>query len=207
MLAVALALPSLASAQEGRPASWRVAYDRADAVDSTLLFATMAPGWHVTAGPAGVLYDPANALSGRFRVESTVFVFSAAPGAGAGVAVGGTALDGAGRAFTVFEVDNGRYRIVRHSGARAEELVGWTAHDSIPTGAGAESPVKNVLAVDAGDAEVRFSVNGADVATLPRERVAPDGVVGLRVEEAANVHVATLLLDGRNAAPEPAPKR
>ncbi len=34
-----------------------------------------------------------------------------------------------------------------------------------------------------------FSVNGVTAASLPREKVIPDGVFGLRINHAVNLHV------------------
>ena len=73
------------------------------------------------------------------------------------------------------------------------------------TARAADQPnVEERLAVEADDAGVRCIVNGQTVATLPRAEASFDGIVGLRVDPGANVHVATLVVDGRNVAPVPA---
>ncbi len=73
---VAILLPLCLSAQEQeRPQDWTVRFDRADAKDSALFFVTMTPGWHITTGPAGILYDPSRTATGTFRVESEIFLF------------------------------------------------------------------------------------------------------------------------------------
>ena len=50
----------------------------------------------------------------------------------------------------------------------------------------------NVLAVEVGAQSVDFFVNGAKVATVPRAGLATDGIVGLRVNHALNVHVSAI---------------
>ena len=121
---------------------------------------------------------------------------------GLGIAVGGDSLtDGAPR-YTAFIVGpDGRYRVTRREGTTVRDLVPWTAHAAIARHPSGEANVKLALAVVADGATVRFEVNGATVAELPRAAVQPDGVVGLRVDPGVNAHVATLALGERNVAP------
>ena len=54
-----------------RPPDWMLRFDR-PAPDSAIYFVDMPPGWHITTGPAAILYDPAMAAStntGRPRGE------------------------------------------------------------------------------------------------------------------------------------------
>ena len=64
------------------PPTWSVRFDAPHGdhapeptvgADSTadVFFVNMTPGWHVTTGPAGVLYHPASTASGAFRAERT----------------------------------------------------------------------------------------------------------------------------------------
>ncbi|MDF1503974.1 hypothetical protein [Roseisolibacter sp. H3M3-2] len=202
-LACAGAAPLAAQAAH-RPAAWRTVPDVAGTPDSALAFVTMPPGWHLTAeGSGGVLWDPAHAApAGAFVLESEQFLFSLRPGTGTGLLVGGRSLGAADARWTAFVVGpDARYRVLRHEGGATRELVPWTAHAAIPPHEVGKPNVKLVLGV-AGDARVvRFTVNGAAVAELPRATVAPEGTIGLRVEPGANAHVATLTLDGKNVAP------
>jgi hypothetical protein len=52
--------------------------------------------------------------------------------------------------------------------------------------------VLNVLTIEARGDTVRFLVNDAEVASLPRSEVPVDGVYGFRVNHALNVHVRSL---------------
>ena len=208
-LVAALALAPSARAQQPpapdvRPAGWQRSLDRAGHADTSLAFVRMPPGWHVTAGPGGVVYDSATVARGRVRLESQLFLFSRAPEVGAGIAFGGARdATGAFRYLAFVVGPDGRFRVTRHDGARTTELVPWTAHPAVTVRAADRPNVEERLAVEADDASVRFVVNGQAVATLPRTEASPDGVVGLRVDPGANAHVATLVVDGRNLAPVP----
>ena len=81
----------------------------------------MPPRWHITTGPAAILWDPAKAADGNFRIESEIYLFDT----------------------------------------------------------------------------VRFSVNGAVVASLPRGQVLTDGTVGFRVNHSVNIHITTLDVTSR----------
>ena len=52
----------------------------------------------------------------------------------------------------------------------------------------------NTLAVEVGDTQVRFLVNGTEVSTQPRSAVDTDGITGLRVTHFLNVHIDNLNL-------------
>ena len=176
-----------------RPAGWQIRYDRANAADSTFQFADMAPGWHLTTGPAAILWDPARTASGSYRVESEIFLFPGERAEGFGLFVGGADLDGAAQRYTYFLLrKDGRFLVKQRDGEQLRDLVPWTAHAAVvphdrPTGT-----VKHLLGVDARPDSVHFTVNGTRVASLPRSAVAADGIVGLRVNHALNLHVTSL---------------
>ncbi len=71
----AMAAPATMSAQSGhnleRPEHWKVRYDgSAEAAERN--FVVMRPGWHVYAGPGGLLWDPGRFASGNYSVKSTI---------------------------------------------------------------------------------------------------------------------------------------
>ncbi|WP_284348964.1 hypothetical protein [Roseisolibacter agri] len=206
-LVVAAGLVAPVGAQApARPASWRAAFDAVGVPDSALAFAAMPPGWHLTApATGGMVWDPAHVVRGTPRIESELFLFAKAPGTGTGLLVGGQALGESGARWTAFVAGpDGRFRVLRRDGTTVRELVPWTAHPAIPVRPADKPNVKLVLGVESAGEAVRFLVNGAAVAELPRTTVQPDGVVGFRLEPGTNTHVSTLRLDGRNVAPEPA---
>lgn len=191
MAAAALATP--VSAQDERPADWKVRFDRPSAHDSTLYFVDMPPGWHITTGPAAILYHPQRVASGAYRVSSETYLFPGERREAFGVFVGGQDLEGPAQRYVYFLVrKDGRFLIKQRRGSSTSELHPWTEHPAIVKHDGGEGTAKNVLEIDVGAATVTFLVNGAAVAALPREGLETDGIVGLRVNHALNIHVSTL---------------
>lgn len=194
--------PAAAAAQETEegapdlPAGWEVRTDRGQPA-AEVAFEEMAPGWHVTTGPAAILWRPGTTASGSYRAEAEVFLFD--PGdrrEGYGILVGGTDLRGEDQAYTYFLLRrDGRYLVKRRDGSDTSVLRDWTEHPAVVAweerDEGAET-VRNVLAVEAGPDEVAFLVNGEEVHRLPREGLQLDGVVGLRVNHGLNLHVSRL---------------
>ena len=75
------------------------------------------------------------------------------------------------------------------------DLAPWTAHDAVETlAADARAPLKNVLSVDVREDRVVFFVNESEVATLPRERLSADGVIGLRAGAGLSLHVTEIAI-------------
>lgn len=195
------------------PPTWSVRFDaphaghgddahRAPTVgaDSTfdVRFVNMTPGWHVTTGPAGIFWHPASTASGTFRAETMVHLFDPEGRREAfGLLLGGADLDGDAPRYDYFVIrDGGEFLVKRRDGDATATLVPWTAQDAILSYPG-EGAVANTLAVEVGEDEVAFSVNGAEVARLPRSEVRTDGVVGLRVNHALNLHVETFAVTPR----------
>jgi len=180
------------------PPTWQVRLDSPDR-DSVedIWYVDMPPGWHITTGPAAILWDPATTASGDFRIESESFLFDPEGRREAyGIFFGGTNLNGEDQAYTYFLLrEGGEFLVKTRQGTETPTLVPWTAHEAIAsfaTKAEDSQTVKNILAVVAVGDMVSFFVNGAEVASLPRTRVLTDGVVGLRVNHAVNIHVTTL---------------
>ena len=195
-LTAVLALP--ASGQDlSRPDGWMTRFDQADASEADLeAFVEMPPGWHVTSGPAGIYWSPSNTVSGDFRAEMEVFLFDPHGRREAfGMFLGGRDLDGAGQEYTYFLLrDGGQFLLKRREGSETPTLQGWTSHEAIQAFAdrGDETSVRNLLAVEARGDELRFYVNDAEVATLPRAQANVDGIFGFRVNHALNLHISKL---------------
>ncbi len=191
-----LALPLLAAplvAQDfERPTDWKVRFDR-PAPDTAVYFVSMPPGWHITTGPAGILYNPKNIAQGEFRVEAEVFLFPGERREGFGVFLGGNDLDGANQSYLYFLLrKDGSYLIKSRAGNDTHVIVPWTVHDAIVKHDGGEGTAKNVLAVECTADQVRFFVNGQQVNSLSRPEVDVDGIFGLRVNHQLDIHVASL---------------
>lgn len=200
-LAVASSLPthSLAAQDFERPEGWQVRFDEPGASEDQLeMFVSMPPGWHVTSGPAAIYWGPEMEASGEYRIEMEVFLFEPHQGMmreAFGFFAGGRNLDGDDIEYTYFLIrDGGEFIVKRREGAEAPTIHPWTGHEAIlgwkDRGDGATA--KNILAVEADADEVRFFVNDAQVATLPREQVAMDGIYGFRVNHMLNLHISRL---------------
>ncbi len=192
-----------AAAQSGhnleRPNHWKARYD--DGTSATeRRFVVMRPGWHVFAGPGGLFWDPGSFASGAYGVSSTIFLFpegdpdqsgSTRLDSPFGLFLAGSDLEADGANYLSFELRNDRhFRIAEHSGGKTRDLVPWTEHDAVVTmGAEASGPVKNVLAVDVRGDRTVFYLNDTQIAELPGERVALDGVVGVRAGAGLSIHV------------------
>lgn len=197
----AAAAPDAARAQdelEGPPPpGWEIRTDRPGADASDIVFVDMPPGWHITTGPAAIFYHPDSVAHGDFSVEMEVFLFDPEGRREAfGFFVGGRALDGRDQRYLYFLIrDGGEFLVKERDGSGTSTLVNWTAHDAILGYADRDEggvTVRNVLALEAGEDELVFRVNGREVTTLPRRNREVDGIVGLRVNHALNIHVSSL---------------
>jgi len=194
LLALAAAGPRPAHSQDlQRPPTWKVRFDRPNTPDSAIYYVDMPPGWHVTTQRvAAILYDPARTGQGNFSLESEIFLFpSERPREAYGVFFGGRDLDGTNQAYVYFLVrGDGSFLVKRRNGSNTETVVDWTQHDAVlPMGS---ENVKNVLGVHAGGDTVEFLVNGISVTSVPRAGIECNGIVGLRVNHALNLHVTSL---------------
>ena len=198
VLFLAVSFPVQAQEDLVRPEGWQVRFDNPEASEDQLeMFVSMPPGWHVTSGPAAVYWGPDMEASGEYRIEMEVYLFDPAGRLEAfGIFVGGQDLMGDAIEYTYFLLrDGGEFIVKRREGPEAPTIHAWTGHDAILGWADREeeaSTVKNVLAIEAGAETVRFFVNDAEVAALPRANLGMDGVFGMRVNHALNLHISRL---------------
>lgn len=181
-----------------RPIGWQVRYDKGEHAGhgaDSISFVQMTPGFHATTGgSAAILWHPDSSVRGDFSVESTIFLFptKGRDREGYGLLIGGADLGGAGQRYTYFLLRNdGRFLVKQRRGEQTVSLTEWTPLPAIALQQG-EDAVKNVLRVEAKGATVRFLVNGAEAAALPRSKVKPDGVFGVRMNHAINAHVSSV---------------
>lgn len=200
LLIAALAAVPAALAGQSPPSGWRIALDGGHPPDSTVLFQTMAPGWHLTMGPGGIVYDPRHTAAGRFSVEAEMFLFPGASTAGYGLFLGGTAVEDGQPAFVGFLLRrDGSAAVIRTDADGKTVYAPWQRHG--PIAPGGEEPVLNVLRVDAERDSVHFRVNDSLVATVARNEVPVDGAFGFRVGEGINLHASTLSISTHLAEP------
>ena len=196
--------PNAPSGEENAvPENWIVRLDRpsedvtigADAETADIFFVNMTPGWHITSGPSAIYYHPASTASGTYTAKAGIHLFDPGERTEAfGLFVGGANLDADDQVYDYFLIRNsGEYLIKRRTGSETELIQDWTPHESILRyTAESESSVLNELSVDVRENEVGFGINGEEVAAVPVSDIRTDGVVGLRVNHALNLHVSNL---------------
>ena len=185
------------------PADWMVRLDTpdpeaiigADKDSSDIFFVNMVPGWHVTTGPAAIFYHPENTASGSYEAVLEVHLFDPGERREAfGLILGGQNLNAENQTYDYFLLRNsGEFLIKRRVGEDTELIQDWTPTEAmVRYTESSESSVLNKLSVQVSETEVAFVVNDETVATLPKESLNTDGIVGMRINHGLNVHVSNL---------------
>jgi len=174
------------------PAGWSARPDGTGDLKS-VKFVTMGSGYHLTLGPATILYRKSDRANGPFHTLATFNQTKKLEHSeGYGLFMGGEALDGKGQKYTYFLVrDDGSYLVKRRDGDKTSEITkGWTAHPAVKKG-DAEGKTSNLLEIDAkqNPSKVSFKVNGQTVYTADAKSMDTKGIVGLRVNHNLDVHI------------------
>lgn len=177
------------------PAGWSARTDR-DAPMTNVKFAPMGTGFHVTLGPATVLYRAADHANGPFHTLAT-FTQTRAPThpEGYGLFVGGQSLNAPTQQYTYFLVrGDGTYLIKRRDGANTSVIKDWTPSSAVVK-ADSSGKATNMLEIDnkSDPSTVSFKVNGQTVHSMPADATTK-GIVGLRVNHNLDVHVSGFAL-------------
>jgi len=174
------------------PQGWMARTDNNGPI-TNVKFQDMAPGWHLTVGPAVIVYRAGDHAEGRVHAITKIHLFpSSSHEEGYGLFLGGQNLQAANQAYTYFLVrGDGKYLVKRRNGASTTPVVDWTDSDAI-TKISADGPVVNEISFQVGADSVSFMVNGKTVATLPASQVDTKGIVGLRVNHNLNLHIESL---------------
>lgn len=211
-LAAVVTATALNAGQLKTPTDWKWRMDTGGSVVSSLdpkgdamTFVAMPPGWHITTGPAALLYHPDYAAKGNFSVEAEIFLFPGESQEEYGVFLGGRSLDSRDAASYVAFVGrrDGKGAIIRQPGKTL--VVDWKTNDGILPHPGGDATAKNVLRVDVNATDVVFHANGKEVATIPREGLTLDGAFGFRIGQNINIHASRLDLT-QKLAPVPVKK-
>ena len=179
------------------PKGWSARPDGSGDVKS-IKFAVMEPGYHVTLGPATILYRDTDNAKGPFHTLAK-FNQTKKPkhSEGYGLFMGGQDLTGPNQAYTYFLVrDDGTYLIKRREGEKTTELTkGWTSHPAVKK-AGPDGTTVNLLEIDAkqNPSKIEFKVNGQTVHAMSAKEMNTKGVVGLRVNHNLDVHIEDFAL-------------
>ena len=181
------------------PAGWRVRTDK-DKLAAEVRFVRTGAGFHVTLGPAVVLWRDADRAAGRYRVSAT-FTQTKAPRRpeGYGLLIGGSHLSDAKNRYTYFLVrGDGSFLVKRRVAGDSTVPVtpGWTAHDAIVK-ADSAGQATNELAAAVAGGSVSFLVNGKEVYSTRAPGLDTQGIVGYRVNHNLDVHLSALMIRKR----------
>jgi hypothetical protein len=174
------------------PPGWTVRPDaKGDRKD--VKFSVMEPGYHLTLGPAVILYREKDRAEGPFHTQAKLHQTKKLEHAeGYGIFIGGRSLDGPTQAYTYFLIrSDGKFLIKRREGERLSDYsAGWQAHSAINK-VDAKGASANLLEIDAkrDPRAVSFMVNGKEVHRIPANRVQLQGIVGLRVNHNLDLHI------------------
>lgn len=163
------------------PSGWAARPDEGGDLKD-IKFVSMEPGYHLTLGPATILYRREDRVEGPFHTLATFHQMKKLEHPeGYGLFVGGQALSGKRQRYTYFLVrDDGTYLIKQRHGDRTTEISrGWTPHPAIKKG-DAEGKTSNLLEIDAKEnpRNVSFKVNGQTVYTTEASSMELKGIMG-----------------------------
>jgi hypothetical protein len=160
--------------------------------DSAFTFVRMPPGWHITMGPGGVLFDPRYFAEGQFTLESEVFHFPNSSNGEYGFFVGGTDLEGGGARYVSFALrGDGSAAAWERRAGETQMLSEWRGAEAVISTDG-KGMVRNLMRLVVTKKEAILRANGLDVLILPREAIPLDGQFGFRVGQGVNLHITTL---------------
>jgi hypothetical protein len=194
LASVALSVVSVAAQA---PAGWSVRVDRSTSPsdpDNTpdLKFVRMGTGFHVTGGPAGVFWNPANTATGNYTASATFTLTKPSSHTNYyGLVFGGSDLAAANQSYIYFTVaQNGTYLIKHRAGEETHDVQGYTKHDAVKV-PGADGKSVNTLEVRVAGNTISYVVNGTVVHTTPKTGMTAktDGLVGVRINHVLDVHV------------------
>lgn len=174
------------------PAGWSARPDGTAEVKA-VKFVTMAPGYHLTLGPATILYRESDRATGPFHTLAKFHQMKKLKHSeGYGLFLGGQGLAGKDQAYTYFLVrDDGSYLIKRREGEKTTEVSkGWVSHSAVKK-ADPDGKATNLLEIDAkqNPSKVEFKVNGQTVHATEAKKMTTKGIVGLRVNHNLDLHI------------------
>lgn len=185
------------------PLHWNIRLDHtdksvtvsADKDSADIYFVNMTPGWHITTGPAGIFYHPKSTAAGSYRASTKIHLFDPKGRNEAfGLFIGGQHLDQPNQSYTYFLLRNsGEFLIKNRKGTQTSVVQSWTPTPAMMTYEDStRSSVPNKLAIQVEDQQVLFFINDHQVASVPKGKLHTNGITGLRINHALNVHVENL---------------
>jgi hypothetical protein len=162
-------------------------------------FLPMAGGYHVTAGPAAIYWNPANSVpGGDYTVQGTFAQTKASTHPEAyGIFLGGQHLEAANQSYIYFVIRQDGKFLINHRAddATVHKIVDWTANPAVKAMDEA-GKATNALAIVVDGTNLSFRVNGTEVHSIPRTTIDAGGansgtmgIAGIRVNHNLDVHV------------------
>lgn len=192
------------------PEGWEVRLDRpaenliisSDPDSGDIYFVNMTPGWHITTGPRAIFWHPGNKAVGEYTLNATIHLFDTKgrDREGFGVFFGGSDLQGENQEYIYFLIRNtGDYLIKSRKGSETKNITQWIPSDAIVKyEAGSESAALNKFSVKVLANSVDFYINDQKLMSSSfnedSDRWKTDGLFGLRVNHAVNLHIEDLSL-------------
>ncbi len=173
------------------PRGWSARTD-AKGKEADIKFVVMDPGWHITLGPAALLWRATDKAEAGFTATALLSQTTAPKHPeGYGIFVGGRSLEAdPQQKYTYFLIrGDGKYLIKKRDGANVTSLISaWTPHPAIvkqgPTG-----EATNRLEVTMDNTRLVFRVNGKEVYSADPRLIDTKGIAGLRVNHNLDLHV------------------
>jgi len=193
----ALLLVATLPVEAQTPEGWQLRLDRStNAADPDdvpdVKFVKMGSGFHVTTGPAVVLWRPEDTANGTYTIKARFRLVKPSGHINYyGLVFGGSDLAGAEQSYIYFLVaQNGTYIIRHRGGTETHDVKGRTASAAVarPDTTGVSV---NVVEVRVAADRIEYVVNGIVVHTTPKAGLTArtDGLWGLRVNHQLEVHV------------------
>ena len=170
------------------PAGYAARTDRADAPITGASYTASGNGWDVKTGPAHIIYAAKDTASGNYTASATIEQVEKPTHPEAyGIIIGGRNLDGPTQAYTYFVVrGTGEMLVKVREGDQTRDVVKWSSSADVPKQDGTGKATYALSAAVTSSA-VNFSVNGKQVASVPKAGLPTDGIAGLRINH--NLHV------------------
>ena len=181
------------------PAGWHVRTDK-NKPTAEVKFVRAGGGFHVTLGPAVVLWRDADRATGSYGASATLTqTKKPRHPEGYGLIIGGSRLGDARNRYTYFLVrGDGTFLIKRRVAGDSTVQVtnGWTPSDAVVQ-ADSAGQATNQLGVVVAGRTVTFLANGKEVYTARAADLDTQGLVGYRVNHNLDVRLSALVVRRR----------
>ena len=202
LLLTALVTVLVAPLAAQAPPGWQVRIDRSQSAQDPdtvrdIKVMTMGTGFHVTGGPAGTFWNPANTATGNFTAKGSFTLLKPSSHSNYyGLVIGGADLGGANQTYLYFLVSqDGDYLIRHRTGNDVRDVKPGTTHTAVrrPDATGRSA---NDLEVRVAGNTISYVVNGTVVHTTPKAGATArtDGIVGVRINHELDVQVSNFAL-------------